>query len=248
MCGLTGTATGSEAELRELYRLPVVQVPTNKPCARKSLPLRTFATRNAKFQAICQDIVNRADSDQPVLIGTRTIADSQRLSALLTDRGIRHLVLNGLQDEQEAAIVARAGRAGAVTVATNMAGRGTDICLDKRAKQAGGLHVIGIELHHGRRDDRQLARRAARQGDPGSCQFFASAEDEMIAARDPKLPQQIRNASQESGECVGELLPAIKRIQLTLERESARQRVSMVEHDKWLESVQSSLAQSSLTV
>jgi len=244
MCGLTGTATGSEDELRVFYRLPVVQIPTNEPCVRKSLPLRMFASRKAKFQAICQDIATRSDSHQPVLVGTRTIADSKRLSELLTDCGIKHVVLNGLQDEQEAAVVARAGVAGAVTVATNMAGRGTDIRLDRRAKRAGGLHVIGTELHHSQRVDRQLAGRAARQGDPGSCQFFASAEDELIVARDPKLAQQIRNASQGKGECGGgsDFLPAIKRIQSTLEREAAKQRVSMVEHDKWLESVQSSLA------
>ena len=242
MCGLTGTASGSESEMREFYQLPVVRVPTNRPCIRRQLPTRSFATTEAKFAAIAQDAGDRRQSARPVLIGTRTIQESKRLAELLSTAGLPHVVLNGLQNEDEAEIISRAGEAGTITVATNMAGRGTDIRMDKSVKAAGGLHVIATEFHHTQRVDRQLAGRAARQGDPGSCQFFASAEDEMIAHRAPSVAKRMTRSASQDGECTQDYEPAIQKIQSELERESRVNRRSMVDHDNWLESVQSSLA------
>lgn len=242
MCGLTGTATGSENEMREFYKLPVVQIPTNKPCLRQMLPLRSFATADAKFAAIADDAVRRSQAGQPVLIGTRTIHESKQLAVLLDQSSVKHVVLNGLQDEDEAKIVANAGVAGRITVATNMAGRGTDIRLDKKSLSAGGLHVIATEFHHSQRVDRQLAGRSARQGNPGSCQFFASADDDLIANRDESLAKRIQKSASDNGECRDDFYAAIKKVQANLEREARISRRSMVDHDNWLESVQSSLA------
>jgi len=242
MCGLTGTAVGSESELRAFYKLPVVRIPTHKPCRRMLLAPRAFATCDAKFQAIVDDVRRRSTANQPVLIGTRSIAESHHLSTLLKRHGIQHVVLNGLQDEEEASIVARAGKAGAVTVATNVAGRGTDIQLDEAARKTGGLHVIAAEPHVVRRVDRQLAGRAARQGDPGSCQTFVSADDRLIATHAMKLGQRIRRDADLAGEFRADVRTAIRHAQSASEQQAVKQRQAMVDHDQWLESVQRTLA------
>lgn len=242
IAGLTGTASDSESELREFYHLPVVRIPTNKPCIRKLLPLRCFDSCANKFAAIADDAAQRSRRGQPVLIGTRTIGESNRLSEQLHAQGIEHTVLNGLQTEEEASIIARAGIAGAVTVATNMAGRGTDIKPDGRAIAAGGLHVTASEIHSCRRVDQQLAGRAARQGDPGSCQFYVSADDPMIQARAPALAEQISSAAGETGEARKDFFPAVRRVQQQSEADALLQRQHMVAHDDWMESVQSTLA------
>ncbi|MCA9135265.1 MAG: hypothetical protein KDB00_00865 [Planctomycetales bacterium] len=242
IAGLTGTAADSEAELREFYHLPVVQIPTNKPCVRKELPLRCFDSRENKFVAIAEDAARRSRLGQPVLIGTRTIDESMQLSRRLNDRGIDHIVLNGLQNETEASIIRRAGITGTVTVATNMAGRGTDIKPDTRAIAAGGLHVTASEIHPCRRVDRQLAGRAARQGDPGSCQFYVSAEDEMIQTRAPALAEQMSASAAQTGEAKQDFFAAVRRVQRQAESDALMQRQHMVAHDDWMESVQSALA------
>ena len=242
VAGLTGTASDSESELREFYQLPVVRIPTHKPCVRQPLPLRCFDNQDSKFAAIADDLAIRRRRGQPVLVGTRTIDESQRLSRRLGQQGIPHVVLNGLQDEEEAQIVARAGIAGAVTVATNMAGRGTDIKLEPKSIEAGGLHVIATEMHPSRRVDRQLAGRAARQGDPGSCQFYLSAADELIHSRAPAVAQQIVASAGESGETRKDFSADVRRVQQQAEAAALLARQNMVAHDDWMESVQSSLA------
>ncbi|QEF96301.1 preprotein translocase subunit SecA [Stieleria maiorica] len=242
VAGLTGTAEDSESELREFYRLPVVRVETHRPCQRKQLPLRCFDSCENKFDAIADDAAGRSRRGQPVLIGTRTIDESKQLSGRLAAKGIAHVVLNGLQDDEEASIVARAGVAGTVTVATNMAGRGTDIKLDPAALAAGGLHVAAAEMHACRRVDRQLAGRAGRQGDPGSCQFYASAEDEMVRARAPELAAEMVAAAGPTGECRKDFSAPLRRLQRHAEADALTQRQRMVAHDDWVESVQSSLA------
>lgn len=242
IAGLTGTAADSESELRSFYRLPIVRIQTHRPCLRTQLPLRCFDSLERKYNAIVDDAAERSRQGQPVLIGTRTIDESKRLSSRLLERGITHVVLNGLQDEEEASIIARSGTAGTVTIATNMAGRGTDIKLDPQALRAGGLHVAATEMHACRRVDRQLAGRAARQGDPGSCQIYASAEDELIRSRSPSLAAEIAVSAGQTGESPKDFCSALRRIQRQAEADALRQRQQMVAHDDWMESVQSSLA------
>ncbi|KAA5542729.1 preprotein translocase subunit SecA [Roseiconus nitratireducens] len=242
VAGLTGTAAGSEGELREFYDLPVVRIPTHRPSAGRHLPTRAFASREEKFRAVIEDTVGRARAGQPVLIGTRTIAESRRLSERFSAQGITHAVLNGVQTEQEAKIVARAGIAATVTVATNMAGRGTDIRLDDAARRAGGLHVASTELQPSARVDRQLAGRSARQGDPGSYQRFVSAEDPLIQAHDADLAARILAAADPSGECRQRIADRLDALQQTIDSKLVEQRRQMVAHDDWLVSVQSALA------
>jgi preprotein translocase subunit SecA len=189
LAGMTGTAFTSAEEFYTVYNLEVVVIPTNKPMIRVDLPDKIFKTEEAKFRAIVEEIKKRHKKGQPVLVGTRSIQKNEYLSKLLQKENIPHQVLNAKYHEKEAQIIAQAGKLGAVTVATNMAGRGVDIILGgnppdpKEAeivKKLGGLHVIGTERHEARRIDNQLRGRAGRQGDPGSSQFFISLEDELI--------------------------------------------------------------------
>lgn len=247
VAGMTGTARGGERELREFYRLPVVSVPTHRPCQRVELPTRWFGSQPAKIAAIAADTALRSKRKQPVLIGTRTIHDSRAVSEALTQCGIVHAVLNGLQDAEEAAIVAKAGQAGTVTVATNMAGRGTDIRLDEAARQTGGLHVIAAEYHESTRVDRQLAGRAARQGDPGSCQVYASADDQLLADHAPELADAMRSEAEKCGVCERDFTSELNRLQRQIEQRALGIRRRMVAQDGWLESVQASLAKQGKT-
>jgi len=189
LSGMTGTARTSAEEFHKVYKLDVVAVPTNKPLIRKDLPDRIYKTEVGKFRALTQEIKRRSEVGQPVLVGTVSIEKNEMLSLLLTREGVRHQMLNAKNHEQEAEIIAQAGRKGAVTVATNMAGRGVDIILggnpvdDQQAAQVrelGGLCVFGTERHEARRIDDQLRGRAGRQGDPGASQFFVSTEDELV--------------------------------------------------------------------
>lgn len=189
LAGMTGTAATSAEEFYKVYNLGTVIVPTHKPMIRKDLPDRIYKTEEAKFKAVVKEIKERHEKGQPVLIGTISIDNNEKLSQMLSLEGIKHEVLNAKQHEREAAIHAQAGRLGAVTVATNMAGRGVDIILggnpqdpeqSRRVCELGGLHIIGTERHEARRIDNQLRGRAGRQGDPGSSQFFASLEDNLL--------------------------------------------------------------------
>ena len=178
--GMTGTALTEEKEFRDIYGMDVVEIPTNKPIARKDLQDAVYKTRKEKLNAIVDAVQEAHSKGQPVLVGTITIEASEELSKLLTKRGIPHKVLNAKFHELEAEIVADAGIHGAVTIATNMAGRGTDIKLDDAARAAGGLKIIGTERHESRRIDNQLRGRSGRQGDPGESKFYISLEDDLM--------------------------------------------------------------------
>ena len=179
-CGMTGTALTEETEFREIYGMDVVVIPTNRPVIRKDLQDAVYKTKREKLNAIVNAVEEAHATGQPVLVGTITIEASEELSRMLTKRGIQHKVLNAKFHELEAEIVADAGVHGAVTIATNMAGRGTDIKLDDKAKEIGGLKIIGTERHESRRIDNQLRGRSGRQGDPGESKFYISLEDDLM--------------------------------------------------------------------
>lgn len=178
--GMTGTALTEEQEFKDIYGMDVVEIPTNRPVARIDLEDSVYITREEKLEAIVNDIVETHKTGQPILVGTVTIEASEELSRLLKKKGIPHTVLNAKFHEMEAEIVANAGQYGAVTIATNMAGRGTDIKLDEQSRAAGGLKVIGTERHESRRIDNQLRGRSGRQGDPGISKFYISLEDDLM--------------------------------------------------------------------
>ena len=178
--GMTGTALTEEKEFRDIYGMDVIEIPTNRPIARVDHQDVVYKTKKEKFKAVVEDVKEAHAKGQPVLVGTITIETSELISGMLKREGIPHTVLNAKFHEQEAEIVAQAGQHGAVTIATNMAGRGTDIKLDDEAKAAGGLKIIGTERHESRRIDNQLRGRAGRQGDPGESQFFISLEDDLM--------------------------------------------------------------------
>ena len=173
LCGISGTLWEARGEMRRVYGLPTLRVPLHQPCQRHSLPARRFADEDALWSAVADRVAALQADGRPVLVGTDNVAHSQRLSTCLAARGLAHQVLNALNDAQEATIVAAAGRSGAVTVATRMAGRGTDIVLDEAARAAGGLHVLSCQHNVSRRLDRQLAGRAGRHGDPGSTESWS---------------------------------------------------------------------------
>ncbi|MCS6937127.1 MAG: preprotein translocase subunit SecA [Candidatus Bipolaricaulota bacterium] len=180
LAGMTGTAATEEEEFKQIYGLSVVVIPTHKPMIRQDLPDRLFTTEKAKFHAIVEEVYRLHQQGRPVLIGTTSIEKSEYLSALLSRRGLKHNVLNAKHHEREAEIIKDAGQKGAITVATNMAGRGVDIKLGEGVAELGGLHIIGAQRHESRRIDDQLRGRAGRQGDPGSSQFYISLEDDLI--------------------------------------------------------------------
>ncbi|ERJ11424.1 preprotein translocase subunit SecA [Haloplasma contractile] len=180
LSGMTGTAKTEEEEFRNIYNMYVVEVPTNKPIVREDKPDLIYPTMESKFKALAEDIAERHEIGQPMLIGTVAVETSELLSGLLKRKGISHNVLNAKQHEREADIILNAGQKGAVTIATNMAGRGTDIKLGEGVKEVGGLAVIGTERHESRRIDNQLRGRSGRQGDPGYSRFYLSLEDELL--------------------------------------------------------------------
>jgi preprotein translocase subunit SecA len=180
LAGMTGTAETEAGELWDIYKLDVVVIPTNKPISRNDMEDRVYRTKREKYSAVIDEIVELVNGGRPVLVGTTSVEISELLSRMLTVRKIKHNVLNAKLHQREADIVAEAGRKGTVTIATNMAGRGTDIKLTQEVKDAGGLAIIGTERHESRRVDRQLRGRAGRQGDPGSSVFFVSLEDDLM--------------------------------------------------------------------
>ena len=180
LAGMTGTAKTEEQEFNNIYGLEVYEIPPNKPLLRKDLPDLIFKTKKAKYNAVVKDVVERHKKGQPVLVGTTSITQSEQLSDMLLKSGVPHNVLNAKHHEKEAEIVANAGQRGMVTIATNMAGRGTDISLGEGVAELGGLHILGTERHESRRIDNQLRGRSGRQGDPGSSQFFLSLEDDLM--------------------------------------------------------------------
>jgi preprotein translocase subunit SecA len=180
MGGMTGTAWESSPELWQIYQRPVIRIPTNRPCIRKQLPIRMFDTLDQKWEAVVERVCELHEKNVPVLVGTRSVLASEEVSKRLTALGKTHRVLNAAQTAQEATIVAEAGQPGKITVATNMAGRGTDIKLAAGVAEWGGLHVVSTEPHGSGRVDRQLFGRAARQGDPGCAQLMTCIDDDLF--------------------------------------------------------------------
>lgn len=233
LAGMTGTASADASELRRIYKVNVFKVPTNRRCCRVWVPDRIFSTENEKFQAVADKIVEWHASGVPVLVGTRSIEKSEKLSALLTAAGIEHQILNAKNHEIEAQIVAQAGQRARVTVATNMAGRGTDIKLGEGVAEVGGLHVIGTERHESRRIDRQLAGRCARQGDPGFSEFFVSLEDEIIEAYGEKPAIRIRKRYRGRGELTSTgMRRMVLSAQAKKERQHFRDRKLLMNYEK----------------
>jgi len=234
LSGMTGTASSARREFRRLFGRKVEQVPLARPSQRRHFPTRYFVTSEIKYRAICDDVTERHGQGQPVLVGSRTIRNSEVIAELLRKRGVPCQLLNGRQDLAEATAVAAAGRMGAVTVATNMAGRGTDIRLGEGVAERGGLHVIGVERHESTRIDQQLAGRCARQGDPGSVQFFVSAEDDLIRLYDFRLGFRIAKYAAADGELYGNLDKRINRLQLRVEGRHAAERAELLRQDQQL--------------
>jgi preprotein translocase subunit SecA len=241
--GMTGTATGSEDEFRQLYGLNVISIPPHKPSRRQDLPNRYFTDRESKFRALIDEILHTHALRQPVLVGTRTIEDSEQLARELERQAIPFRLLNGKQDEDEARIVSRAGEVAAITIATNMAGRGTDIQVTPEAVELGGLHVIGCEHHESSRIDRQLIGRTARQGVTGSCRFFACADDALLHLFAPRLSRRMQRLSHDRGEIRRKnLAQEIQALQNRLEQQRFQQRAEMLRHDKWNEELLEKMA------
>jgi preprotein translocase subunit SecA len=233
LSGMTGTALQNRWEIRRVYKIWVVCVPTNRPVVREQYPDRVFPNEDAKFNAVVEDVVRLKSLGRSVLIGTRSVGKSEKLSELLTAAGIAHLVLNARQHEQEAKIVADAGHIGHVTIATNMAGRGTDIKPAPEVLAAGGLHVLGTERHEALRIDRQLAGRAGRQGDPGSAQFFLSLDDELLEGLGPKRQERWKEFGRRGGEGDwSKYLSLFRRAQRRVERRHYKNRVDLLVHEK----------------
>ena len=233
--GMTGTATTAARELKKTYAIKVTKIPTNKACIRKGLPHRVFTTQEAKQKAIVEDIREKVQAGRSVLIGTPSVDASTALGVALNAAGIDHQVLNALNHDLEAKIVEKAGGMGRVTIATNMAGRGTDILLTDEVKQRGGLHVVATEFHSSTRIDRQLIGRSARQGDKGSYQFFLSLEDELLRCRDSrKIARRQKAASPNAdGELGRGAVGYFKRTQKFLEKNDRKQRKNLLKQEKF---------------
>jgi preprotein translocase subunit SecA len=233
LSGMTGTAAQNWWELRRVYKIWVVCVPTNQPCVRQQWPDRVFPTEEAKFETVVEEVGRLQALGRPVLIGTRSVEKSEELSRKLEEAGIPHEVLNARQDGHEAEVVARAGEAGRVTIATNMAGRGTDIKLGAGVAAADGLHILATERHEAVRIDRQLAGRAARQGDPGSVQFFLSLEDELLEGLGSFRAAALRQRGRRGGEGAWQgYLPAFRWAQRRIERRHYWERVDLMAYER----------------
>jgi preprotein translocase subunit SecA len=232
--GMTGTAREVKRELWSVYGLPFVRVPTNKPVRRFSHPERIYLSAREKWQRVVGRIKEIHDAGLPVLIGTRTVLASEHLSGLLTAAGLPHQVLNAKQDQEEALIISRAGEAGRITIATNMAGRGTDIKLSDGIAAKGGLHVLMTELHESSRIDRQLAGRCARQGDPGSYEPFLSLEDPIFKDGFAGFLGRIMTWSKGKGPGSGTAIRiyALKRAQKKVEKAHAGVRKRLIRYDE----------------
>ena len=233
--GMTGTALTEEKEFREIYGMDVIEIPTNVPVIRKDLEDAVYKTQKEKFRAVCDAIEEAHERHQPVLVGTITIENSELLSGMLKRRGIKHNVLNAKFHEMEAEIVAQAGVHDAVTIATNMAGRGTDIKLDDEARAAGGLKIIGTERHESRRIDNQLRGRSGRQGDPGESRFYISLEDDLMRLfGSEKLMNVFSALGVEEGEQIEHkmLSSAIEKAQEKIENNNFGIRKNLLEYDQ----------------
>jgi preprotein translocase subunit SecA len=233
LAGMTGTAAQNFWELRRVYKLWVVCVPTNRPVIRVQWPDRVLPNEVAKFEAVVEEIVRLNQQGRPVLVGTRSVEKSELLSRLLHEAGVDHKVLNARQHEQEANIVKLAGERGQVVIATNMAGRGTDIRLGSGVTELGGLHVMGTERHEARRIDRQLAGRSGRQGDPGTSQFFLCLEDELLEGLGPRRQAKMRAiGARDDAQDWQQYQPLFLKAQRRVERRHRKERVDLMIYEK----------------
>ncbi len=237
LAGMTGTAAEARREFWQIYHRPVVVIPTNRPCIRRRFPDRVFTGEQAKWEAVVEEIRRIHQSGRPILIGTRSVRSSEHLSSMLAGEELEHQVLNAVRHAEEAQIVAAAGQAGKITVATNMAGRGTDIKLGRGLADAGGLHVLATERHEAGRIDRQLFGRSARQGDPGTAQAFVSLEDELARRHAPRLSAALRRRFSRTDREVSSGLARrmFDLAQRRAERMALRQRKSVLRTDDWLD-------------
>lgn len=233
--GMTGTALTEEQEFRDIYGMDVVVIPTNRPVQRIDHNDVVYKTKQEKYQAVVREVCTAHDKGQPVIVGTVTIETSELLSRMLEKEGISHSVLNAKFHEKEAEIVALAGQHGAVTIATNMAGRGTDIKLDDVAKEAGGLKIIGTERHESRRIDNQLRGRAGRQGDPGESRFYLSLEDDLLRLfGSDRMTEMLENMGIEEGEPIEHkmLSSTIEKAQRKIEENNFESRKNVLKYDQ----------------
>ena len=234
LCGMTGTAETEAGELWEIYKLDVVVIPTNRPIVRNDGDDLVFKTDREKYNAVVDEIQRLTEAGRPVLVGTTSVDISELLSRFLQRKGIEHNVLNAKQHEREAEIVAEAGKPGKVTIATNMAGRGTDIKLTKDVKDAGGLAIIGTERHDSRRVDRQLRGRAGRQGDPGSSQFYVSLDDKLMRLfQSDRIAKLMDRMGHQEGEVIQHSMvsKSIERAQKKVEENNFGVRKRLLEYD-----------------
>ena len=243
LCGMTGTALSSAGELKKIYKLNVVPIPTNRPAIRQRLADRVFGTSDTKWHAIVEDVCEVHATGRPVLIGTRSIDKSELLSKMLDLRGVRHVVLNANHIAEEADIVAEAGKAGRVTVSTNMAGRGTDIKLEEGVADLGGLHVLVTEMHDSARVDRQLAGRCGRQGDPGTFRVYLSLEDELLDGLGPDKARYYKELGEKSTGPFDAMNGLFRRAQRSTERKHFRDRKVLLYHEKERKKVQKQMGQ-----
>ncbi len=243
ICGLTGTAAESAGEFWNFFKMDVETVPLHKPSQRQMLPERVFQSNEAMLAAVVKEVAQRHASGQPVLIGTRTIRVSEALAELMEAAGVPFTLLTAKQDKEESEIVARAGQAGHILLATNMAGRGTHIGLSQESEAAGGLHVIVVERNESIRIDRQLVGRGARQGQPGGSQAFVSADDHLVEMYAPELAEEMRKSrSRNEGELSGKFSKNFDDLQADVERRRYEQRLAMAHRDKWLDEIKANLA------
>ena len=244
LAGMTGTAANSSTELKKIYRTPVVDVPTNRPPKRKRWPDLVFATEEKKWLAVVDEVATVRDQGRPVLIGTRSIDKSERLSELLHERGVPHEVLNARNLAKEAEIVKNAGQKGRVVVATNMAGRGTDIKVCEEALACGGLHVICTEVHDSARIDRQLIGRCGRQGDPGSYRQFVSMTDEILEnGIGKKRAAKLQGLRADSPQTLARFSKLFKQAQRKVEQQHFRGRQMLLHHEKLRHEMQIEMGQ-----
>jgi len=235
LSGMTGTAAEARREFWQIYHLPVVVLPTHRPCIRRQLPDRVLPTEEAKWQAVVGDIHRLHATGRPILVGTRSVRASEHLSELLQAENLSCQVLNAVRHAEEAQIVAAAGQEGKITVATNMAGRGTDIKLGRGVKEKGGLHVIATERHESGRVDRQLYGRCGRQGDPGTAQAIVSLEDELVGRYAPHAAKTIRRFHSNRDVRSASARRVFGRCQRRAERLALRQRKAVLRTDDWLD-------------
>ncbi len=234
LAGMSGTAVQAARELKKIYGMNVAAIPTHRPCIRSGLAPRIYLNADDKQDAVVSEIAELVQNDRAVLVGTPSVDASEALAARLETLGIDHKILNATRHESEAEVVAEAGQSRRVTVATNMAGRGTDIKLTDELTTAGGLHVIATEMHSSARIDRQLVGRAARQGDPGSFQFFLSLEDELLRCRETRELENLREQARsgDSGSLATSWMSFFRKTQRMLERQHRKQRRELLKHEK----------------